>query len=325
LKSVSTCSKTKLASAGLTFLFAIILVLSITTVPTAKAQSSGTISVFPTSGPAGTQVTISGGEFSSNPVYINFNGQEISTQYQSDTFNVLSPISYTIPASASPGSYQFSASDDVGDQASATFTVTSGSSSPTEPPTATYTLPPTLTYTPAPGYGNSPNPWLATYSPAAKNNGGGNFWTPLTMSLVAAAVVIVVLVPSFLFARRGGGKQRSLYDEERPSYTPTPSPSPYTSYSPQPPSQSRYSPSSRYQSSYSSQRSSTLAASRYSRPSSPSGYGYSRPSSSSYTSNRPSQPSNYSEPAQPMKSCPSCGKSVRIDQNICPSCNKRLK
>jgi hypothetical protein len=314
LKKAPTDCKAKLIIAALAIMIVVISFSVVAVMPVTKAQGGGSISVSPNQGPAGTQVSVMGGGFS-DAVTITFNGANVGTQYPNEITDTIL-MQYTIPTLPA-GSYHFTATDDAGDSATAAFTVTSGSSSPTS---AAPTSPPYLTSTAPPGSSTS-NPWLYTYPPTTESSNSG-FWTPVTISLIAAAVLAVVLIPSFLFTRRGNGKQRSLYEEERPSSS-YPSSSPYSSYTPKQPAQSAgYSPSGRYQSTYQSRSSSTLAASRYSRPQSS---GYNKPSSSTYTSTRYSQPSNYSRPTQLTKACPRCGKSVNEDQNICPSCNKRLK
>src|SRR5208283_3210484 len=153
LKKAPTDCKAKLAIAALIFL--IVLFSATAIMPVTKAQG-GSISISPNQGPVGTQVSLMGGGFS-DAVTITFNVGNVGTQYPNEITDTIL-MQYTIPTLPA-GSYNFVATDDAGDSATAKFTVTSGSSSPTS---AAPTSPPYLTSTTPPGSSTS-NPWLYTY------------------------------------------------------------------------------------------------------------------------------------------------------------------
>lgn len=285
------CLKAKLMKVAFALLVISMLASAVAIMPAAKGQTSVSLTVYPTSGPVGSTVVVSGAGFQNALVSISFDGTVVSTTY-TDAYNGVNSL-FTVP-SISPGQYTVTAQDNQNDYASTTFTVTTGSA-PT--PTASSAPTPTQYYLPtSPGPSSSENPYFYTYPPTTQSS---SFWTPITISLVAAVAFIAVSVPTYMFTRRGGNKRKMMFEDEHPSH------SSYTREPPAPPS--RPATSSGYQSTQMSHQStSTLAASRYSRPQS---YGYNRQSSSSPMATRYNQPSSYSRPStQYTKTCPHCKK-----------------
>jgi hypothetical protein len=150
-------------SKGLAVIFILtFLTLSPIIVKPTNAQNVGSLSVYPSSGPPGTTVQISGGGFTSNyAVTIEFDGAFVATEYVGD-FTMISSAQYTIPSSKPAGTYYFTATDDAGDSARATFTVTTAlGASPTPVPTPTQYILPTNT----PGMTATPTTPSPTDSP----------------------------------------------------------------------------------------------------------------------------------------------------------------
>ncbi len=98
-----------------------IFILTLTVAPTVKANDVA-INLSPTQGPVGTHVSVYGMGFVTGQVTITLNSKYIAGSYTGWLGRITA--SYTIP-SMPTGTYTVTATDSVGNKASATFTVTS--------------------------------------------------------------------------------------------------------------------------------------------------------------------------------------------------------
>src|SRR5207245_4560429 len=107
---------------------------------TTSVSLTPTISLNPTSGPAGTNVTVTGNNFSPNSaIVISYDGASVTTIPASTTTDLTGSFSatFTVPASTA-GSHTVKATDASANSASVQFTVTpSISLTPTTGPTDT--------------------------------------------------------------------------------------------------------------------------------------------------------------------------------------------
>ena len=320
-------------------LFASIIAMVVVATPAAKATVlNPKFTLDPTSGAVGATVTITGTGFSpAEPTTFIVNNQMFSTSITSDADGNVqgSCVVPDLPA----GTYQVVAHDTSGMTYATAFVVTGGGSA-TAAPTATSSSSSSGNGNGngnSNGNGNGNGNGAPTYTPIGTSS--NNPFSPLVIGIIAV-IVIAIAIPAVLLLRGQGDKRRMMYERERErerggmqygpeqgqgphggggygqpqgGYAPQPS-----SYGPPPssPSGSRYTPYSSRSSSYQS---------RYGQPSSPaSSY---RLSSYSSRYSQPStyrqQPSSYSRPAAPSKTCAHCRRPVRVDQNICPYCNKK--
>ncbi len=143
------------------------------TTPTPTPTSAyPSITLNPSMGPAGTEVTYTGNGFVVD-ANIYLNGQLVTT-VQAPSGSISGTLQ--IPATATPGTYTIQATDAANQQATADFLVTgSGSSSPTPSPTPTptpaSTKSPTPSPTPAP---KLPSPNLSFYCISSTTTSGFN-------------------------------------------------------------------------------------------------------------------------------------------------------
>lgn len=122
----------------------------------AAPTAQGSVGLSPSSGPAGSSVTVSGsGWTASNPDYVIYWNSESGSQL--GTFSVSDgsfSTGVSIPSGASAGAHQIVVCEGVGGEfkgcSSATFTVSVPPTNTPAPPTATFTpAPPTATFTPS--------------------------------------------------------------------------------------------------------------------------------------------------------------------------------
>jgi len=130
--------KKRFSKVTLAVLFLSMLTLVVMVTPLVKAQS---MSLSPSSGAAGSSVTVTVSGFAANEaVGITFNGATLTNGFEFTTSSTGSGSeTYTVP-SLSAGNYTISAAGQSGDSASATFTITASTSAtptPTPAPTAT--------------------------------------------------------------------------------------------------------------------------------------------------------------------------------------------
>jgi hypothetical protein len=190
----------------------IFLALSTFFVLIPRAASSPTLTISPDNGPVGTQVQVTGGGFNQgSSITISFAGSTFATT-KSDSSGNFPAYIFIVPASVSPGSYGFSATDTDGDTGNALFNVTSGGS--LAPSVASPTPIGTSTGKSA---GLSP-----TNVPVTVSSG---FWSPLTIAITLVVIAFAVFMTTFYLRR---GRQKPLTYEEATRYEPRPSTPPKT-------------------------------------------------------------------------------------------------
>lgn len=249
-------------------------------------------------------------------VTISFNGVQVATT-QAYGFAHLIYAKITVP-SVDYGTYQITASNTVGDSATASFTVAASAPSPTETPPpeeGTPTNPPEYTYKP-------------TKSPGVESAG---FWSPLVIAVVGVVAAFAVITPVALVLRSRSSKRETLLEKEHLPYRSEPYAQPNQPTPPYGSSTSRYSPSttSRYTPPSSRYSSSSTPYSPSSSPYNPSSTyqssTYGQYSTRSTVTNRYSQPSSNVQQPSFGKTCHHCKRIVKEDYNICPYCNKRMR
>lgn len=293
---------------GLLVLIALTSAAAIT--PLANANEAA-LTISPNRGPTGTVVNIIGMGFASNTqASISIGGNEVASAYVSSMFGRIS-TSFAVPSSMTPDVYLISATDAQGNSATASFTVTAKTPTPTATakPPATQAVPtPTSPITPtSPKATTWLYPYQPTPSPAEAASSG--FWSPLTIGVIVAALAASTITITFALSRRG--RQKPLLDEERPPYKPGPSTPPRT-----PVATTRYDQPSYYR----QQPSKPGLSTRYSQTPR---YGQQFSKPAAYP--RYGQPPTRSPSSPFTKVCPRCKRAVRDDYNICPYCDKRLR
>ncbi|HET7137277.1 MAG TPA: PxKF domain-containing protein [Gaiellaceae bacterium] len=126
------------------------------TAPSGRASSSFTdssISLSPTSGAAGSSVSVSGNGFDKGvTLTVTFDGASVGTCQTSAQNGSFNNCTFTVPAGKAPGGYSVSATQGNGNGDTRTFTVTA----PTD------TTPPVITPTVTPASPNGSNGWYKT-------------------------------------------------------------------------------------------------------------------------------------------------------------------
>ena len=308
------------------------------------------LTLSPTSGAVGSTVYITGTGYSPNePATFLVGNQAFANATYSDANGKIS-TNTTVP-NLLAGSYTILSYDASGKTTSAAFTVTGGG-------TAT-PIPATTSSGNGNNNGNGNGNTYPTYTPTSPPTSSSGFFSPL-VTVIIVVVLIAVIIPLTLMFRGQGNRRRMAYEREREreresqSYGPGPygggggggyGAGPQQNFSSQAPGGGGYGPASqnygpapqnygpppsggggsRY-SNYSYRQSSAPTYSRYGSSQPVSGYrssSYASRYSQPQSSYRPQQ-SGYSKPSAPSKTCPHCKRSVRIDQNVCPYCNKRI-
>ena len=291
----------------------VLLAVSILTSLTSKIVSAqATVTLFPSQGPAGTNVVVSGFGFGDYAlVTISFNGKNVqTTQTGGMAGQGIVSGQFTVPTGTANGIYDVTVTDTSGNSVTAKFTV--GASVATSTPTGSSST------SPVPTSSSSNNGGTTTYTPFVyptlqpQNSGV----SPLIIGLIVLVVAVGIIVPvSFMFFRNRSPKRDSLLDKE-PTYRPepyapverpAPPPSPYSQPT------SRYStPTSRYSSPSTSRYTQSTAYSRYSA----------RPTT---VADRYSSPSSSTQQSTSERTCPHCKRTVKGDYSICPYCYKKMR
>jgi hypothetical protein len=169
-------------------LLVVCILTSVTSQTVAARVSNAHIAFNPIYGPAGTSVSVNGGDFIGQTT-ISFNSVTVATTNPESTGFIF--VEFTVP-SVAPGIYEITASDSRGNFATTTFTVTA---SPTTP---------SYTYQP-------------TKSPVTQS---GGFWSPLVIAAIVAVAALVIIPMTLVLRSRG--KQEKLLEKEPLSYQSAP-------------------------------------------------------------------------------------------------------
>ncbi len=318
LKRGSMDLKQQLTKLTFALIVLCLLVSACTLVSSVNAQERN-ISANPNKGPPGTAIYVIGMGFRSGiRVDITLESAHTWTSAGYGLGNRFS-IYLNVP-NLSPGTYTVTATDEEGNSATTTFTVTQKTTTtptpsgykPTSKPSS-----PSGTNDPenpeeTPFDYNPYNPNKPTPTPVEADAG---FWSAPVIGLTVAFIVVASLLVVF-FVRRGGGKREPLISDEQPLYRqppgPTTQPGYYSGSSP-----SRYNQSPYYGPQFSKPPTST---SRYGQ----SPY-YGQQPARSMSRPYPGSTSSYRQSAGHTKLCPSCKRVIKDDYNRCPFCDKRLK
>ncbi|MCW4024387.1 MAG: hypothetical protein NWF01_05045 [Candidatus Bathyarchaeota archaeon] len=342
---MGTTKRNNLIKLTLSLVVVCLILTVIMAVPVSAERTDIAVSFTPSGGPIGTRINVhvaQGSEgFGYKEVVSFYWGSSTQPFLMQTTTSATGSLdtSFNVPQVA-PGSYVITLKNSKGDTGTANFNVIpSGDSGSTESPTTssgetespTASTEPTYTY-----YTEDP---IYTNTPA-----DAGFFNTTNIAIIVV-VLVAIFVPLTLLYMRRGGNRRDMYNERRGEGPGGPmGPGPYDGgyggpggapprYGGAPPA---YGAPQGYGGGMPSPyaRSGGYGGSPYARPAgygaAPGGYGssYGRPMApapSRYGSAPGGYGGGYGRPMGGMRVCPNCRTPVRDDQNICPTCRRRLR